>query len=178
MSDPSPLEPRVKNVEEAIQILTTLMINADERMEQHGAWINQLGDAHARVEDNQAQFDVNLNALTQIVSDLGRAQTRVEDNQARVEANLDALTQIVSDLGQAQARSEQRQAQFETNQAQFDANLAALTQIVSDLGRAQTRTEQAQARTEQALAKLAESQEHTDRLLDTLIDKGNDGRSE
>jgi hypothetical protein len=95
MSDQNPLEPRVKTLEEIAQTLTTLLVRADERMDRHEAWINQLGESQARVENNLA-------ALTDIVVDLGRAQARTEETvaklvqaQAHTDQRLDALIDIV-----------------------------------------------------------------------------------
>jgi chromosome segregation ATPase len=123
MSAQNPLEPRVRSLEQIAQTLTTLLVRVDERMDQHEAWINQLGETHARVENNLA-------ALTEIVVDLGRAQTRTEGAQERVENNLVALTEIVADLGRAQTQTEGAVVRLLEAQAHTDQRLDALINIV------------------------------------------------
>lgn len=79
--DYTSIEPRVKNVEEAVKLLTELALRADERM------------------DN---FDAALNNLTTKVEALADAQIRTEEAlthlakaQAHTDERLDALIDIV-----------------------------------------------------------------------------------
>jgi hypothetical protein len=44
MSDQNQLEPRVQSLEHIAQILSTLLVRADERMDQHESWINSFGE--------------------------------------------------------------------------------------------------------------------------------------
>lgn len=82
MSEDYPkIEPRVKNVEEAIRLLTGLALRADERMD---------------------SFDAALNNLTTKVEALADAQIRTEEalahlakTQAHTDERLDALIDIV-----------------------------------------------------------------------------------
>jgi DNA repair exonuclease SbcCD ATPase subunit len=79
---------RISNLEQSFQTLVGLARSAEERMDQHLTWINQLGDAQANSESRIAAL-----ADAQIKTD--EALTRLAEAQAHTDQRLDALIDIV-----------------------------------------------------------------------------------
>jgi hypothetical protein len=150
---------RVKTVEEAVQLLTQIALRADERID--------------GVDERMGDFDASLNNLTVKVEALVDAQIRIEGIlSAKVEAlavaqirSEEILTSKVEALAAAQIRTE------ETLSAKFEA-----------LAAAQLRTEESLTILAKAQVNLAETQAHTDKRLDALINivredrEGRDGK--
>lgn len=82
------IKSRVKTVEEAMQVLTTLALRADERMD--------------KADERMDGFDASLNNLTVKVEALADAQirteealTRLAEAQVHTDQRMDALIDIV-----------------------------------------------------------------------------------
>jgi DNA repair exonuclease SbcCD ATPase subunit len=119
-----------------------------------------------------------IERLTQQVDKINQAtQAKMDfivEQQAHFTANiqghderLNRLENIVTRLAELTANS------VENINSQF----AVLTDAHIRLEEAQRRTEEAQRRTEEAFVRLAESQAHTDKRLDALIDIVREGRN-
>lgn len=83
------LEPRIRNVEEAMQMLTQLALRADERMDTLDQHADDFDKKMGELAEMQKLTEANLSALTSIVADLGRAQTRTEKALASLSEKLD-----------------------------------------------------------------------------------------
>lgn len=81
------IEPRIKTVEEAMQALTQLAINASERMDTHESWINELAAQQVRLAQAQA-------ALTEAQGALTEAQARTEAALAETNERLNTLINV------------------------------------------------------------------------------------
>jgi phage-related tail protein len=93
---------RISTLEQSFQILVQLAQSADERMGQHLAWINQLGEAQANTEakmaaltDAQIKTDEALSSLAESQARLAESQARLAESQAHSDRRLDALIDIV-----------------------------------------------------------------------------------
>jgi ABC-type transporter Mla subunit MlaD len=80
------IEPRVKNVEEAIQLLTELTLRADERMDNFDAALSNLVAKVEALTDAQIRTEESL--------------TRLAEAQAHTDQRLDALIDIVRGFNQ------------------------------------------------------------------------------
>jgi chromosome segregation ATPase len=104
-------EERLSRVENAFVTLTRLVESMDGRMDQHMAWINQLGEA-------QANADARIAALAD-------AQIYTEERMARVEMALVSLAE-------AQARTEDALTRLAEAQAHTDQKLDALIDLIRE----------------------------------------------
>lgn len=95
------VEKRVKNVEEAIALLSNLLASHDDRLEDS-------------VKDNE-----NLEAKMAALID---AQIRTEDKMVILEAKM-------VELAEAQARSDAKMAELAESQIRSDARMAALIEV-------------------------------------------------
>jgi chromosome segregation ATPase len=142
-------EERIVRLEQSFVILTQLARSADERMDTHQSWINDLAAA-------QANSEAKIAALTD-----AQIQSESRMNELRAaQANSDAK---IAALADAQARTESSMDELRGAQANSEARIAALAD-------AQIKTEEALVKLAEAHTKLAESQAHTDQRLDALID--------
>lgn len=105
------LEPRIRNVEEAMQILTQLALRADERMDT----LDRRADGFDRkMEELAEDFDRKIGELAEgfdrkigrLAEGFDKKIGELAEMQKQTEANLSALTSIVADLGRAQTRTE------------------------------------------------------------------------
>jgi DNA repair exonuclease SbcCD ATPase subunit len=93
---------RIFTLEQSFQMLVQLAQSADERMDQHLAWINQLGEAQANTEsklaaltDAQIRTDEALSRLADSQARLADSQARLAESQVHTDQRLDALIDIV-----------------------------------------------------------------------------------
>ena len=105
-------EQRLLGLENAFVTITRLAESMDGRMDQHQAWINQLGEA-------QANTDARIAALAD-------AQIHTEERMARVETAL-------ASLAEAQARTEGALTKLAEAQAHTDRRLDTLIDVVRGL---------------------------------------------
>ncbi|HEX8891321.1 MAG TPA: hypothetical protein VF779_19390 [Pyrinomonadaceae bacterium] len=82
------LEPRVKNVEQAIQLLTELALRADERMDSFEEGLNNLTSKVEALADAQIRTESSLENLSEALTNLAEAL-------AHTDQRLDALIDIV-----------------------------------------------------------------------------------
>ena len=69
-SSDNKIEPRVKNVEQAIQLLTELALRADERMDSFEAGLSNLTSKVEALADAQIKTEASLESLTESLSTL------------------------------------------------------------------------------------------------------------
>lgn len=82
------IESRVKNVEDAIQLLTKLALRADERMDSADERMNSFDDAlHNLITKVEALTDAQIRTEESL--------TRLAEAQAHTDQRLDALIDIV-----------------------------------------------------------------------------------
>jgi chromosome segregation ATPase len=82
------LESRVKNVEQAIQLLTEPALRADERMDSFGEGLNNLTSKVEVLADAQIRTESSLENLSEALTNLAEAL-------AHTDQRLDALIDIV-----------------------------------------------------------------------------------
>lgn len=100
---------RTFSLERSFEMLVQLARSADERLDQHLAWVNQLGEAQANTEvkmaaltDARIRTDEAMAKLAEVHEKiaeaherLAEAQARLADAQAHSDQRLDALIDIV-----------------------------------------------------------------------------------
>lgn len=95
------LEPRVKNVEQAIQLLTELALRADERMDSFDEALINLTVKVEALTDAQIRAEAVTSSLTEKVEALA-------DAQIRTEASMENLSQALTHLAEALTHTDQR----------------------------------------------------------------------
>lgn len=89
------IESRVKNVEDAIRLLTELTLRADERMDSFDATLNNLATKVEALTDAQIRTEEALTRVAEAQVRLAEAHTRLAESQAHTDERLDALIDIV-----------------------------------------------------------------------------------
>lgn len=117
------IEPRVKNVEEAIKLLTQLTLRADERMDNFDANLNNLTTKVEALTDAQISAEARVKTLTD-------AQIHAEERMDSFDTNLSNLTTKIEALTDAQVRTEESLSRLAEAQAHTDQRLDALIDIV------------------------------------------------
>ncbi|GBC77751.1 hypothetical protein HRbin08_01233 [bacterium HR08] len=154
-------------------------------LEKHPEW---------RAELRRLLLTDQLLELPVIVRALAEAQRRTEERvealaeaQRRTEEQMQALTRQVQALAEAQRRTEEQVQALTEAQRRIEQQVEALTRQVQALAEAQRRTEEqvqalteAQRRIEQQVADLVVAQQHTERILQRLLEwqQGEAGRRE
>ena len=109
-------EEGVSQLEQSFKILVELARRADERMDDHLAWINQLGAAQAELAAAQANADTKIAALAD-------AQIRAEDEMAESRREMAEFRHEMAEFRRVTARLSGRQTET-------DARLDRLAELV------------------------------------------------
>jgi septal ring factor EnvC (AmiA/AmiB activator) len=91
----SNIEPRIKTVEEAMQALTQLAVNASERMDTHESWINELAAQQVSLTTEQVNLAAEQARLARAQAALSEAQARSEAVLAETGERLNALIDVL-----------------------------------------------------------------------------------
>jgi chromosome segregation ATPase len=117
------IEPRVKNVEEAVRLLTELALRAHERMDSFHANLNNLTIKVEALADAQIHAEERVKALAD-------ARIRAEERIGGFDTTLTNLATKIEALTDAQIRTEESLARLAEAQAHTDQRLDALIDIV------------------------------------------------
>ena len=142
MSDaniPDRIERRVKNVEEAIQLLTEAALRADERADTHQEWLNQLGAGQSNLEvklaaltDAQIRTEDALKGIRESQAHLIEEQAGLAESQKRLTESQERLSEAQARLTEDMARLAKAQERLAESQAHSDKRLDALIDIISE----------------------------------------------
>ena len=130
---------RLAQLEQTQRIMVELLRRADERMDTHQDWINQLGTAQAELDAKMAALVDAQISTEDALRELSKAQARTDAQIAETNAQLaktDAqLAKTDAQLAKTDAQLAQTDAQLAETNAQMAETDARLNRLVETVER-------------------------------------------